>query len=118
MKTRSPKSKKALKDEQMLKALEEVAERLSVKIHYEKMKVFEFRVEDGSCKLKGEPKIYIDRRRPLKEKISILAKELGKFNLENIFIPPLLREKFFLSTSGTDRNHELEPTAPVMDEQP
>ncbi len=116
MKKRSPKNKKHLKDEQMLKALEEVAERLAVKVHYEKMKAFEFRVEDGSCKLKGEPKIYIDRRRPLQEKISILAQELRKFNLEDIFIPPLLREKFFLLTPGPETNPGLESTASIVDE--
>ncbi len=116
MKNRSPKNKKHLKDEQMLKDLEEVAERLSVKVHYERMKAFEFRVEDGSCKLKGEPKVYIDSRRPLKEKISILAQELGKFNLEDIFIPPLLREKFFLLKPGGETNPGLQSTTPIVDE--
>jgi hypothetical protein len=93
MKSRISKKEDRLRDEEIMKALEELAERLSVQIHYEEMKAFEFRVEDGSCRVKGEPSIFIDRKRPLKEKISILARELQKFDLEDIYIPPLLRER-------------------------
>lgn len=100
MKTRSSRKEEHLRDEEIMKALEEVAERLSVRIHYEEMKAFEFRVEDGSCRVKGEPSIFIDRKRPLKEKISILARELQKFDLEEIYIPPLLREKILLPDPG------------------
>ena len=102
MKTRSSKKEDRLRDEEIMKALEEVAERLSVQIHYEEMKAFEFRVEDGSCRVKGEPSIFIDRRRPLKEKISILARELKKFDLEDIYIPPLLREKILMPDAGLE----------------
>ena len=100
MKSRSTKKEDRLRDEEIMKALEEVAERLSVQVHYEEMKAFEFRVEDGSCRVKGEPSIFIDRKRPLKEKISILAKELKKFDLEDIYVPPLLREKILLPDAG------------------
>jgi len=101
MKRNSSREEDRLRDEQIIKALEEVAERLSVQVHYEEMKAFEFRVEDGSCRLRGEPSIFIDRKRPLKEKISILARELQKFDLEDIYIPPLLRERILLP--DTDR---------------
>jgi len=94
---KSPRSKseKQLQDEQILQALEEVAEKLSVHVHYEEMKAFEFRVKDGFCEWKGESHIYIDRKRPLKEKINILSSELKKFDLDDIYIPPLLRERIF-----------------------
>ena len=96
MSSRISKKEDRLRDEEIMKALEELAERLSVRIHYEEMKAFEFRVEDGSCRVKGEPSIFIDRKRPLKEKISILARELQKFDLEDVYIPPLLRERILL----------------------
>ena len=102
MKSRSKKSEAREKDEQVLKALEDVAERLSVCIHYEEMKAFEFRIQDGHCKVEGESHIYIDRKRPVKEKIHILANELKKFDLENIYIPPLLREKVLQVPNQTD----------------
>jgi len=100
MKPRSGRQEDRLRDEQIMKALEEVADRLSVQVHYEEMKAFEFRVEDGSCRVKGDPSIFIDRKRPLKEKISILARELQKFDLEDIYVPPLLREKILLPQAG------------------
>jgi len=100
MKTRSGRKEDHLRDEQIMKALEEVAQRLSVQVHFEEMKAFEFRVEDGSCRVKGEASIFIDRKRPLKEKISILARELQKFDLEDIYVPPLLREKILLPQAG------------------
>jgi len=100
MTSRSTKKEDRLRDEEIMKALEEVAERLSVQVHYEEMKAFEFRVQDGSCRVKGEPSIFIDRKRPLKEKISILARELKKFDLEDIYVPPLLREKILLPDTG------------------
>ncbi len=116
MKTRSSRKDDRLRDEEIMKALEEVAERLSVRIHYEEMKAFEFRVEDGSCRVKGEPSIFIDRKRPLKEKIAILARELQKFDLEDIYIPPLLREKILLpdavpTASGFDAQSDEESEA-------
>jgi hypothetical protein len=111
MKTRSTKKEDRLRDEEIMKALEEVAERLSVQVHYEEMKAFEFRVQDGSCRVKGEPSIFIDRKRPLKEKISILARELNKFDLENIYVPPLLREKILLPDAGqTDTGVQSQST--------
>ena len=100
-----------LRDEEIMKALEEVAERLSVQIHYEEMKAFEFRVQDGSCRVKGEPSIFIDRKRPFKEKISILARELKKFDLEDIYVPPMLREKILLPDAGqTDTGVQSQST--------
>jgi hypothetical protein len=92
-----PMKKKGQKyhEEEILQALEQVAERLSVQVHYEDMKAFEFRIQDGFCTIKGESHIYIDRKRPLHEKIHVLTHELKKFNLEEIYIPPLLRERVF-----------------------
>jgi hypothetical protein len=112
MTARSTRKEDRLRDEEIMKALEEVAERLSIQVHYEEMKAFEFRVEDGSCRVKGETSIFIDRKRPLKEKISILARELKKFDLEDIYVPPLLREKILVPETGqTDAGLEDQNTS-------
>ncbi len=87
------------REEEILQALEQVAERLSVHVHYEDMKAFEFRIQDGICTIKGEAHIYIDRKRPVHEKIQVLSHELKKFNLEEIYIPPFLRERVFHPSS-------------------
>ena len=104
MKPLTQKKEQKFKEEEILQALEQVAERLSVQVHYEEMKAFEFRIQDGYCMIKGESHIYIDRKRPIQEKIRILTEELKKFNLEEIYIPPLLRERVFFQPTpeGTD----------------
>jgi hypothetical protein len=94
-------------EEEVLQALEQVAEKLSVQVHYEEMKAFEFRVQDGFCTLKGESHIYIDRKRPVHEKIHVLAIELKKFNLEEIYIPPLLRERVFCASPAGGLSEEV-----------
>ena len=115
MTSRISKKEDRLRDEEIMKALEELAERLSVQIHYEEMKAFEFRVEDGSCRVKGEPSIFIDRKRPLKEKIAILARELQKFDLEDIYVPPLLRERILLANVEQENTGLETQTTPGSD---
>lgn len=115
MKTSRRKSENRLRDEQILEALEEVAQRLSVCVHYEDMKAFEFRVRDGGCELKGASHIYIDRKRPIKEKIHVLSNELKKFDLENIYIPPMLREKVFDLAHPHEETSGLSETKPVYE---
>jgi hypothetical protein len=82
-----------MKPEEILQRLEGIAEQISLRIHYEEMKAFEFHIQDGGCKVRGEPHVFIDRKRPTREKISILARELEKCNLEGIYIHPYIRER-------------------------
>ena len=102
MKSRQGENESRLKDEELLKALEEVTERLSVRIHYEEMTADEFRVQDGYCRVKGESHIYIDRKRSIKEKIRVLANELKRFNLDDIYLPPFLREGILQGAHQTE----------------
>lgn len=120
MDRRARKQEQQLQDEQIMKALEDVADRLSVTVHYEEMRAFEFRIQDGGCRIKGEHRIFIDRKRPLKERISVLAHELQKFDLEGVYIPPLLREQVFIGGHGTEtatsETAEGTPAQPAEDE--
>ena len=69
----------------------------------------------SGCKLKGESHVYIDRKRPLSEKIHALADELKKFDLETIFIPPLLREKVFKLPQQNEASPGLSETKPAYE---
>jgi hypothetical protein len=102
MKARQRENESRLKDEETLGALEEVAERISVRIHYEEMKEDGFLVQDGYCRVKGESHIYIDRNRSIKEKIHVLANELKSFNLDDIYLPPFLRERILQGAHQTE----------------
>jgi hypothetical protein len=76
----------------ILHSLIELAEKLSVKVIIKNMQDEEFTIRGGMCSLKGETLILIDSRSSFEEKIKIFCRELKKFNLDNIFISPQLRE--------------------------
>lgn len=75
----------------LLECLEEIALKMGVELRYENFAMNEIRTEGGFCKLLGKPMILIDRKDSKRRKILILAKSLGKLNLEGIFIPPAVR---------------------------
>lgn len=79
-------------NDSFLQNLIELAERLSVRIVFENLKDDEFIINSGMCSVKGDTLIIIDSRSSVEEKIKTLCRELKKFNLENIFIQPALRE--------------------------
>jgi len=79
-------------DEDILHNLESLAKRLSVDVKYRNLNDEEFRIESGACNLKGKDMIIIDNRLPAKEKCRILSIQLKKYNTDDIFIPPIIRE--------------------------
>lgn len=76
----------------LLELLEEIAMKMGVELRYENLAANGIRTEGGFCKLLGKPMILIDRKDSKRRKILILAKSLGKLNLEGIFIPPAVRK--------------------------
>lgn len=79
-------------EEDILHNLESLAKRLSVDVKYRNLSDEEFRIESGACNLKGKDMIIIDNRLPAKEKCRILSIQLKKYNTDDIFIPPIIRE--------------------------
>jgi len=76
----------------LLVSLEEVARKIGVKIRYEKIAGGPVKASYGSCKIRGEDVILIDRRMGDLEKVHALARELTRFNLEEVFINPAARK--------------------------
>ena len=74
--------------------LEELAERLGVKIRYEPIKQEEDSVNivGGLCLLKGEYVLIIDSKAANRDKIRTLAMAVKQFDLDQIHIRPVLRE--------------------------
>lgn len=79
-------------EEDILHNLESLANRLSVDVKYRNLTNEEFRIESGACNLKGKDMIIIDNRLHAKEKCRILSIQLKKYNTDDIFIPPIIRE--------------------------
>ena len=81
-----------MKQELILHHLEELAKKLSIKICYEELKKQGILYKGGLCKIKGEERIIVGRNLTVAEKVDILAGELSKFNIEDIYLPPAIQE--------------------------
>ena len=75
------------KENKLLKELEELAEKLGVKIRYEKTKA-----RGGLCKKNDEFLIIVDKKASSLYKINILTEALKTFDLSDVFLSPKLRE--------------------------
>ena len=78
---------KSSKANTILKELEEVAEKLGIKIRYEKTKA-----RGGLCKKDEQFMIIIDKASNPHYKITVLSEALKGFDLDGIYISPKIRE--------------------------
>jgi len=81
-----------MKQELILHHLEEIAEKLSIKISYEDLKKEGISSKGGLCRIKGEERIIINKSLTVAEKVDILANELSKFDMDSIYIPPAVKQ--------------------------
>lgn len=72
-----------------LAELEDVAKALSIKVTYEDLKAS----KGGSCRVMETRRIIINKHLLNNEKINILARELGQFDLAGADVPERLRKK-------------------------
>jgi hypothetical protein len=74
--------------------LEELAERFGIQIRYEAIKQDEdsINVVGGLCLLKGEYVLIINSKATVKDRIKTLAMAVKHFDLDQIYIRPVLRE--------------------------
>jgi hypothetical protein len=69
--------------------LEAIAKALSIKVSYDDLKTS----KGGSCRVMETRRIIINKHLHNNEKISLLAKELGSFDLSRLDIPDNIRRK-------------------------
>jgi hypothetical protein len=81
-----------VKESEILQHLEDVAERLHVKVCYENLKKSKVTLKSGLCRVRNENRIIVDSAITLSEKIDIFVESLAEFNLEEIYIPPAIRK--------------------------
>jgi len=80
-----------MEDESLYHLLVETMEGLAVKVVRKNLHDDEFRIHGGLCKVRGQDYLYLDQRLPLKEQIAVLIRGLAQYNLEEYFIPPIIR---------------------------
>ena len=71
----------------ILKELEELALKAGIKVRYEKTEA-----RGGMCTFQGNPLIIIDRKASYDYKIAVLAENIKKKGLQDIYISPKMRE--------------------------
>lgn len=91
-----------LPDTYLLQHLESLAAQLEIEVRYESLADDEVTIHSGSCKLLGRDLILIDRQQPLVERARLLARELSRYDLENFYILPRVRE--FIQASSREKN--------------
>jgi len=82
-----------LEAKELVAALEALAARLGIPIRYETIGrvVARGRPGGGLCRLRGQSMILVDDTLAVRERIVVLAKALGTFDLDGIYLPPLVR---------------------------
>jgi hypothetical protein len=80
-----------MKPEQITEALEQAASQVGVKVRYEAM-TGDAAGSGGLCKLRGQWTVIIDRRSTPSDRAAVLTEALAAFDLEQVFLPPEVRE--------------------------
>lgn len=87
-------------DQGLLEALEQAATAIGVQVRYDKVATGDVKITSGSCVIRGVQTVIIDRRLSPRERVAALARELSRFNFENVYLPPAARE--LIEPSGTN----------------
>ena len=84
---------------EILAELEKLAARLGVAVRFEPFDARNAR-KGGFCRLRGTPLIVMDEGLSMLDKIGILSEALASFDLEAIYVPPLLRSRLERKRGG------------------
>ena len=93
-----------LPDLSLLQHLEGIARQLEIEIRYESLIDDEVFVHSGGCQVQGRHLILIDSCRSTFERARVLARELAKFELEDLYILPRVREFIGLQSPPREKN--------------
>ena len=76
-----------MNDEVVLQELENIFDKLGITIRYERGNFV-----GGLCRLKEDKIVILNRKLPVKKKILLLSRELSRFDIEEFFILPAVKE--------------------------
>jgi hypothetical protein len=80
-----------MEEREVLDQLEDLAEKLGVEVVYERLAEEDLRPKGGLCRVRGEPKVFVDQSESIERRIEILARALSSFNTDDIFLLPQIR---------------------------
>ncbi len=88
----------------LLGHLEDLAAGLQVEIRYERLCDDEDPIQSGACKVSGRNFIILDIQLPVLERARVLARELSRYDLENVYLLPQVREFIAIQGSPPEKN--------------
>jgi len=98
-----------MKKEMILKELEDIVSKLSIRLQYDDLKKAGVKTRGGLCRVGNEERLIVDKKLDTDEKVEVLSVELSKVNLDNVFIPP--RIKVLLQKKSETNTGTAEETA-------
>lgn len=103
---------------ELVSALEALAARLGVPVRYDNFDrgLSKGRNCGGLCRLRGQPIIVLDQSLDAREHVATLAQALATFDLDAIYLPPLVRAT--INAHGRARVLTPRPLARVKPRQP
>ncbi len=87
----------------LLYLLEQCADRLGIPVRYAALATEELAGRGGLCVFKGEPLIVIERSLSRADKTRLLAAGLAHFDLEDVYMPPAVREAIVAAKDAAAR---------------
>ena len=102
----------------ILQHLEEIAEKLNLKVNYENLRKLHIFSKGGFYRLQEDRIVLIENTLNVSEKIDILADALGHYDLEDIYMPPAVRkilDRKAHTNLSDDTAHSEKPPLPPSD---
>jgi len=79
-------------DEVILHYLEELAERLEILVRDENINLDDVSSSGGLCLVEGQYILILNSKTTVQEKIQVAIKALRQFDLNDVYVKPLIRE--------------------------
>ena len=76
----------------MLHELKRLAGRMGIEVRFEPFDPKASR-RGGLCTLRGNPLVLVDAHAPTLDKVGVLCEALARFDVEVLYVPPLLRAR-------------------------
>jgi len=94
----------------LLEELKNAAEKLGLSVREERLlREVGYRVRSGSCRLRDEEVIFLDRSLPASAQLEVLVDELVGRRLDSIYLSPAARALLEAATPRSPRSLEADP---------
>jgi hypothetical protein len=78
----------------LLEELKAAAERIGVRVRAERLlREAGYHVRSGSCRLRGDAVLFLDRELPVDAQIELLVEELARRPLDGVYLSPAARAR-------------------------